>query len=468
MSVPLRLVAAALAAAAAAGQDWGTVGAWEQVIALGVPPALAYRKPVTVSGAFVVITNNTASGNMAASAYDWATNTWTTWPDMSSSSAQPSDPYSFASGGTVCVIDETAVTTLNCIDSANTGVGWAPVAVTGGPAAARVGQRFLAFGSALYAFGGVDLSSPAPVYHNDVWAVDITAALARVAPAPAWTQVTPDGAAGAPPPRVGYSLSESAGGLVMFGGVSVDSSPAAAPFICFDPALAPRCTFHQHVWFLSPGLRGPPAPGSLPGTAWTLLPSSGAYGGPLPPGRFDHTAGVSGDQLFVFGGTGAAGTLTDLWAWNGVSRTWARVQQTAPWPPTPSDVGYGVGLVWPLGRHLVQYVQAVDGAGNPAPGGGQLWRWAPAASSGGGGAPAPADAPHPGVVAGLAVGGLLGAANLALLLALAVNAGLVAPPCGGAGAWRRAGGGGGAAGYYVAATSGAAGAGAGAYAPPGA
>jgi len=457
------LLAGGLAPLCAVAQDWGTIGAWEQVSGTqGVPPALAYRKPVTVSGAFVAITNNTLSGNMAAAAWDYFANTWVTWPDISG--VQPSDPYSFAVGGTVCVIDETAMSTLYCIDSANTGLGWAPVAIAGGYAVARAGQRFLAFGSSLYAIGGVDLADPV-VFHNDVWAVDVTSALAKVAPAPTWTQVTPDGAAGAAPPRVGYSLSESAGGLVMFGGVSVDGSPTFLPFNCFQPAYAPRCTFHQHVWFLAPGLRGQPAPGSLPGTAWSYLASSGAYGGPLPPGRFDHTAGMSGDQLFVFGGTGAAGTLSDMWAWNSQSRTWQAVQQTAPWPPAASDIGYGVGLVWPLGRHLVQYVQAVDASGNPAPGGGQLWRWAPVASAGGGPGPAaPADAPHPGVVAGLAIGGLLGVANLALLLALAVNAGLVSVPCGGGGGapgWRRGGGGGAGAGYYTAASAGGD-----AYAPP--
>ena len=455
--------AAATAAAAllslglepAAAQDWGTTGSWELLAPTTQAPATVYRGPGSVAGTLVVTANNSATGGMNAAAYDPFTNAWSPWPDVSQIVAV-ADPFCFSIGGVMVVIDETNLTAVATITSAaarsTVGYTWSAPLVTGGPPTPRFGQRFLAWGSTVWAFSGVDVTSG--VTHNDLWAIDAT----RLAAAPSggtgsdlplmWAQVQPDGAPGMPPGRVGYSWVATTGSAaVLFGGVSVTAGapPGTLPDVCYDPAQAAAyCYFHRSVWLFLPGDVQAGA-GAASGANWLRLAEAGVNGGPVPTGRFSVTAGVIGDELFVYGGTTATGPAADMWVYNLLSQTWAPVAPSSPAPPVAgTDCGYGAGLV--LGHHLYRVVQLVDAvSGDPLPNTAQLWRWTPTASVGGGsGTPAAAPtALTPAVTAALVVTILLSLANTALLVALARSGGVLPewaqlPWCGGAGSgWRR-------------------------------
>ena len=408
--------------------DWGTVGAWELLAPTRLGPALAYRGACASTGSLVVTANDTDGadggivGSTRAFAYDVAENVWKPWPDLPT---LVGDPITFDVGGQVFVVDELNWASIFFMDASASrsriGQTWtAPQGITGAPPAQRFGMRFAPFGSVVYAFSGVEVASG--ILHNDMYAIGAgTIITGQTLPPPAWSQVAADNVVGLPPGRVGYSWTTFGTIILLFGGVNVlPTAPAGTlPDVCFSPATSSLCEFHSHVWAFRPGNPGPPSEITVTGAQWQLL-SGGATGGARPSGRFDMTGGAIGDQLFVFGGTTAAGPSQELWAFNLVSQTWAQVTPSAPAPAATTDLGYGLGAV--IGRHLYHYSQPIGPDGTPVPGGGQLWRWAPVASSGSGGAAAPASAAatlSSGAVAAVAIVVLLGFANLSLLVVVA-------------------------------------------------
>ncbi len=352
---------------------------------------------------------------------DVVANAWTQWPDLP---IPITAPFSFTMGGLVLMFDELNVNTVVAIDSANVlpplpGAGWITLPISGGPPTPRVGQRFIAWGSTLYMFAGADVATA--VQHNDLWATDLTSLTARQGTS-AWMQVALDLTAGVPPARIGYTWTPFEVGAVMYGGVSIENTPGLNPYACFISSNANLCHFHQNVWAFLPGNKGQPSPNSITGASWVQLAEVGANGGPVPAGRFEHTAGNLGDQLYIFGGVTALGLSNEMWAYNLASQTWAQVTATTPWPINGQVAS---GLM--LGRHFYQYISAPRGS--TGQNGGQLWRWAPSASSGSGAGAGPAPALHPGAVAGIVIGCLLGLANTVLLIAVAANAGALPSSC---------------------------------------
>ena len=43
----------------------------------------------------------------------------------------------------------------------------------------------------------------------------------------------------------------------------------------------------------------------------------------VPPGRYGHTATISGDYMYIFGGQGRYGAMNDLWVFDFVRATWS-------------------------------------------------------------------------------------------------------------------------------------------------
>ena len=420
----LSSASALLAARLCAAQDWGTVGNWEILAPTNLGPIIAYRNPTWVAGAFIVSGNNTDTGYTAVWSYDHVTNSWAKWSDVVTN-PPIADPFLFEVGGQVVIIDETNMLAVAYIDSvaarSTVGYTWSTPQVAGGPTTPRFGMRFAVFGGVVYAFGGVDIATGA--CHNDMWAIDGAQLVAGPGPfPPRWVQVAADNTPGFPPARVGYSFSSFGSGMVLAGGVSIDGpNPGGLlPDVCFSPTTNSVCHYHQSVWAFLPGLKQPEL-GSITGAAWVHLAEAGAYGGPVMSGRFDHTAGAMGDQLFLFGGTTAAGPSNEMWVYNLVSQTWQQVTQTSPWPAANTDLGWGLGAV--IGRHLYRYTQITDpNTGMPLPGSGQLWRWAPAPSAGNN--PPAINLPtHPGIVATIVIGTLLTVVNTVILYGVAKHAG---------------------------------------------
>lgn len=163
----MRSAILSILALSAAAQDWGTVGAWETLIPTTSGPPLAFRGATTVAGTVVVIGNSSA-GNLAAFAFDPHTLIWSQWPDLT---VPINDPFTCSYGGTIMVVDETNVSSILTINSAaarsTVGYTWSSPQISGGPAAPRFGQRFIAWGSTILWFGGVEIGKCAASRDDD-------------------------------------------------------------------------------------------------------------------------------------------------------------------------------------------------------------------------------------------------------------------------------------------------------------
>ena len=452
-----------LFATAASAQDWGLYGSWELVVASsGAGPAgYAFHHPTTVAGSLVFSGTDAATGANTSFALDAASLAWTQYPDVPPPGVARGGPFSFTIGGSVVLTNEADPNTLFVIDSAALGGGWRVVTTLGAPAG-RDGERFIEWGGVLYFFGGWQSNGQgvAGTPHNDVYALDLTAALGAAAPPQTWQRSAADLVPGVPSARVGFTFVPFNVGAMLFGGVSLlPGAPLGSnPYNCFSAAFVALgfCDFKQHVHAFLPRNRAPAAD-SVTGNDWLQLALAGANGGPVPTGRFEHAAGAFGDQMFVFGGNTALGVSAELWAYNLHFQTWGQVAQTAPWPATGF---YGTGA-W-LGRSF--WILTAPGVapgqrpppGLPAPN--QVWRWSPGGGApGGGGSSSSSSAGSAtglaiayGHTGGIVLGLLLGLANLFVLVRLAQNA-RVDLGCGLGG-----GKGGGGAGYYMAAPAGVA------------
>ena len=94
---------------------------------------------------------------------------------------------------------------------------WTPLSVDGPAPLGRVPAATCVFGGGLYIFGGeTDDTRPwVPIpnrYLNDVWRLDLRSGR--------WEELSPDGAEGAPDPRVcAAAVASDAGEIVMYGGL---------------------------------------------------------------------------------------------------------------------------------------------------------------------------------------------------------------------------------------------------------
>ena len=475
MSRTATLFAASLGAASA--QDWGTQGAWTQVIpstGAGGPVGFAQHHPTAVAGTLHFAGNDPATGRNTSWNFDVASSTWSEWNPLPAGTSIRV-PFMTTVGGLVVLLSEDNPNALFWINSANP-IGWSQLLAPGAAyptgANARIGQRFIDWGGSLYAFGGCD-GIPIPGgdqfgQHNDLWGLDFQSLMQNIPGAAGWVQISPDStAAGFPTPRVGFSFTGFTIVAVLFGGVSLlPTAPAGStPYMCFQQAFRVNCEFHQHVHGLLPHNRLPTA-GGITGTSWIDFANAGAYGGPVPTGRFEHAAGYVGDQLFVRIGRSSrervasarsrssepceeqqqAGGKREMQQQraDGKRRACRSTSSLSPPSPPPSPhrpsqifggitaTGFSTEM-WAYNLHSQTWAQVAQtnpwptnfyGTGlvlgtsfwviTPVEGGGganALWRWEPTASSGAGSSPNVVDAPHPGTVAGLVIAILLGLVN---------------------------------------------------------
>ena len=292
------------------------VGSWELVVpaSTAAAPTRTYHHATFTPGYFVVAGNDTTSSTAPPNGapdvylYNIAANTWTA-PFAYVTPTPLLAPFVFTQGGYLALIDETAPNVLYTVDSAmspSNPAPWASLTLGSAPSN-RVGQRFLSWGSTLFMFGGYDLK--ANIQYNDLWSVDMSAAI--TGQSQAWFAASPPTAAGAavvgyPPPRLGFSWTTYQVGSIVYGGLSTDT-PGTSPIDCFRAPTTAGCHFHSHVWAFLPGLGDVKSTGGMPAGAWVMLNSAGANGGPTPAGRVEHVAGAMGDQMYVYGGLTATG-----------------------------------------------------------------------------------------------------------------------------------------------------------------
>jgi len=172
----------------------------------------------------------------------------------------------------------------------------------------------------MYVYGGWNGTE----YFGDTWWFD-TSALYQFSTAN-WTRSYSDSN---PPPRNSHTAVAFAGHLIVFGGFSHNTSQGQV--YCTNPL--DNCVYFNDIWTYSPLA-----------DKWTeLMPA-----GDLPTPRWGHSANVIGENMYVFGGTNAAGqVLNDLWAYNFPYGVWQKLSPSGPTPParyahTGVTIGDGV------------------------------------------------------------------------------------------------------------------------------
>ena len=302
----LSALAAASLSAVADAQVWGTQGSWQLIVPSpnSFAPRLGLQHAAFVPGTLLVMGNGTLGQTNDLDIYKFniAENTWTAPYDYVPNPVVQV-PFLFTYGGIAVIVDEQAPNVLAMIDTnAADNSGWQRIACTGAPIG-RVAQRFLVWGSSLFMFGGFNPTNVPPTQSNDMYVLDLAAAITQPASGVTWTLVSPPVDAtgfvpGYPPARVGYSWTPFDIGSLMYGGLSYDA-PGGDPFAqcLFVPRNAtpdPNCHWHENLWGLLPSYT---AAGVVPATAWFRLANAGSFGGPTPVGRVLHSSGRMGNQL---------------------------------------------------------------------------------------------------------------------------------------------------------------------------
>ena len=169
----------------------------------------------------------------------------------------------------------------------------------------RVPAATCVAGGALYVFGGEtdDAAGVVPNrYLNDVWRLDLATG--------DWEELSPDGAAGAPAPRVCSSAVCREGKLVLYGGIARGADDV------FDHSpMGDLWTFDVEK------------------KAWAPRNATGDAPGPLA----GHTATLLGDAMMIFGGSREDSTLSDeLRTLDLATGAWVAAAPAGP-RPAPRD-----------------------------------------------------------------------------------------------------------------------------------
>jgi len=160
-------------------------------------------------------------------------------------------------------------------------------------------------GGIMYVYGGWNGTE----YFGDTWWFDTSALYLK--PYTNWSRSFSNAN---PPPRNSHSAVAFGGQLVIFGGFSHNTSQGSV--FCTNPL--DDCVYYNDVWIYSPYA-----------DKWTQLMPSGVK----PPARWGHSASVIGENMYIFGGTNAAGaTLNDLWAYNFPYGVWQKLSPSGSTP----------------------------------------------------------------------------------------------------------------------------------------
>jgi len=322
---------AASAAAASVAAAWGTTGSLE---AITPPPPNAYAPTGSIwhdaaacAGALFVGGAENAT-NQALYAFDTRDFSWTRYAALPAGFDAPSV---ICSGGVVVAVggENEASSSIVALLPVSQGPGaeW----VVTSPAKSigtRNGHRLIEFGGLLLVVGGLDNPGTAKAkWSNVVFALDMAGYVLENRTAGGnssfgFVKLVPAGVPGLFAPRGGFSLDVYGNSVVLFGGLT-RAVDAPVPFPgCAAPGS--NCTTFNDVWRWSPGLPQKPLAtcSKTDACGWTLAQVTGAP----PPPRFNHATGVLLNNLYVFGGTNAAGAvLQDFFVLNLSTDTWAPV-----------------------------------------------------------------------------------------------------------------------------------------------
>jgi len=170
----------------------------------------------------------------------------------------------------------------------------------------RNAHTMTAIGGVMYVYGGWNQTQ----YFDETWYFDTSALYLKKNATWIRSYSTAN-----PPPRNSHTAVAFGGQLIVFGGFYHNASQGMVG--CSDPL--DDCQYMNDIWTYSPG-----------SDKWTqLMPY-----GDVPIARWGHSASVVGEDMYVFGGTNAAGSvLNDLWGYNFPYGVW---QQLSPAGKIPS------------------------------------------------------------------------------------------------------------------------------------
>lgn len=210
---------------------------------------------------------------------------------------------------------------------------WNLITTTNSPAG-RDGHSTVSFGGIVFVFGGWDETQ----YFNDMWAFDSTQLAANVG-TQQWINIIPNGASGSPAARDSQTLVVMGGRLVLFGGFSHNLKNG--PWV--SCSAKDQCVFYNDVWTWEP-----PQFDLQAGVynqwsrVWANRDVPNTPSAVSPTGRYGQVGAGIGDNLFIFGGRGAKGTLDDTWMFSFATRLWRKLEPTGALPKSRYSAAHAV------------------------------------------------------------------------------------------------------------------------------
>jgi len=187
----------------------------------------------------------------------------------------------------------------------------------------RNAHTMTAIGGVMYVYGGWNGTQ----YFSDTWYFDASALYLQKNAT--WV---PSYSTAKPPPRNSHTAVAFGGNIIVFGGFYHNTSQVGAS--CNNPL--DDCLYYNDIWIYMPI-----------SDKWTqLMPN-----GDAPVARWGHSAAVLGEDMYVFGGTIAAGTvINDLWGYNFPYGVW---QKLSPSGASPS--GRFTQTMVTIGDSIIMY-----------------------------------------------------------------------------------------------------------------
>jgi hypothetical protein len=275
-----------------------------------------------------------------------------------------------------CANDVWVLSNANSVSGTPT---WTQLSPTGGPPAPRIYHTavYNQNSNSMIVFGGSDCATPTSQFYNDVWVLSNANGLGGT---PAWTQLS---LSGGPPVRLGATAvyDPSSNRMTVFGGYDVapfsdvwvlsnanglGGTPAWTQLSPGGAAIPPR-DYHSAIYDPASNrmtVFGGVDVGELLSDVWTLSSANGMGGTPfwtqLPstsiPAREATTTvyDAVGNRMIVFGGISNNGYVNETWALSGANGIGA--------PPTPVSVtpSSGLGLQQTFALQYADLLGATD------------------------------------------------------------------------------------------------------------
>lgn len=307
-------------------------GRWFQLKPSGIPPSGTVYHSAAAVGSTIYICGGSKNHNHTHY-YDVDVNKWFEEADASlphNALAADMDEvggvlYLFGGKDTTSgkAVGNGHVNDLFTYKTGRNNMKWQKITTAASPLV-RDGHATSALKGFVFMFGGWDETH----YFNDLHVFDTTKLVAtggagNIFDLIKWTELKTVPGTPLPAKRNSHSMVAIGSSLIVYGGFSHDVESHGAWVYCDKEEHG--CIIYNDIWSLN-------IPGKLnyqsPNVQWTKLIPGGENG--KPQGRWEHTAAVIGDEMYIFGGLNAdKELLNDLWAYCHARNEWRRLKDRA-------------------------------------------------------------------------------------------------------------------------------------------